>query len=125
VSTSSFADSEEPNGKITLIPPGRASAFWVSHERPNGWANLKKRTRFRALFPGFWRDEQEEQANYMPRAITPPEEDLALALRKAKNAKPSRPVPRNKRLPGSGVATGTRALPLAVALSIKLMSPVP
>jgi hypothetical protein len=62
-------------------------------------AKQRKRTRFRVLFSRLiaW-ENQEDQTDYM--LNTTPDD---LAFRKATNAKPRRPVPRSKRLLGSGV----------------------
>jgi hypothetical protein len=67
----------------------------------------KKKDTFPCPFQGVSpRENQEEQTDYM--LNTTPDD---LARRKATNAKPSRPVPRSKRLLGSGAVPAVIAKP--------------
>jgi len=112
------------SGKLSVsrgIFPNKCRVRWFTLERryskqfeKTGRTRSKKKDTFPCPFPGCSPGaKQEEQTDYAL-IITPAD----FAFRKATNANPSRPVPRSKRLLGSGAGTSIGSLPTAESWSV-------
>lgn len=102
----SHRDDHRTGTNLLLSRAGSFVPGWQSPKRTV--CGAKKKDTFPCPFPGFWPGAKQEDQTYYMLNVAPD----ALAFRKATNARPRRPVPRSKRLLGSGVVVA--AIPKSV-----------